>query len=300
MLIERYGVANRTAHESDYTIDFETGNIIFYHWATGVGYHAWSLPIGTHIKVLYSTIEENEKGQYEWMVVGKDSATVDSIGAAYMTEAFDSRKDIDVLLTGLDINDTANGPYVPFVMARAATGTKADYRDNLGRPHLRDDWCTTYPVSSSNMLFSGGPEANLGAEYFNEFTNAFFARTAYVVNDTGHAYKILALSCWNKNTYGSGYAVISVYKDINGTIGFLIWGFTGSDTYYAAKWFWDIPEGIETPDGATVYSGIEYLQHENLGVTDIILEIDYTTHPYSVSVTDERLGTISEKVPHDP
>jgi len=88
--------------------------------------------------------------------------------------------------------------------------------------------------------------------------------------------------------YGSGYAVISVYKDLNGTIGFLIWGMQGQDTYYAAKWFWD--------------EGIVYLQGENRGVTDIILEIDYPTadptHP-TVSIK-ERLGTISEKTPHDP
>jgi hypothetical protein len=220
------------------------------------------------------------------MVVGKDAAAIDSIGAAYMTEAFDSKKDIEVLLTGLDINDTAYGPYAPFVMGGAATGTKADYRDALGRVHLRDDWCTTYPVSSSNMLFSGGPRAQMGTEYFNEFTMAFFARSEYVTNDTGQANKILGLSCWNKTTYGAGYAVISVYKDLNGTIGFLIWGYDGQDTYYAAKWFWE--------------EGIEYLQTENRGVTDIILEIDYTECPAIVSVTEERLGTISEKVPHDP
>jgi hypothetical protein len=267
-------------------IDFETGNITFYHWSLASGYHAWDLGIGTHIKVLYSTIEENLKGRYEWIVVGKDAATIDSIGAAYMTEAFDSKKDIEVLLTGLDINDTVHGPYAPFVMGGAATGTKADYRDTLGRVHLRDDWCTTYPVSSSNMLFSGGPLANLGAEYFNEFTNAFWARTEYVVNDTGQAYKIFALSCWNRTSYSNGYAVISVYKDLNGTIGFLIWGTTGQDTYYAAKWFWE--------------EGIVYLQTENRGVTDIILEIDYTTCPYSVSIANnERLGTISEKAQHN-
>jgi hypothetical protein len=290
-------------HAPYYTINFENGTINFYHYVTGIGYTTWTLPIGTHVKVLYSTIEENEKGRYEWMVVGKDAATIDSIGAAYMTEAFDSKKDIEVQVTGLDINDTVYGPHAPFVMGGAVTGTRTDYRDTLGRPSLRDDWCTTYPVSSSNMLFSGGPLANLGAEYFNEFTNAFWARTEYVVNNTGQAYKILALSCWNKTSYSDGHAVVSVYEDLNGTIGFLIWGVTGQDTYYAAKWFWDIPGGLTAPDGTTVYSGIEYLQHENRGVTDIVLKITYPTanptHP-TFSIV-ERLGTISEKTPHlDP
>jgi hypothetical protein len=64
-------------------------------------------------------------------------------------------------------------------------------------------------------------------------------------------------------------------------------GTTGQDSYYAAKWFWE--------------TGIEYLQTENRGVTDIILEIDYTTCPYSVGIANyERLGTISEKYNHDP
>jgi len=255
------------------------------------GYEVWP---GDEFKVIY----EVWSGSYEWMVVGKDAATIDCLGAAYMTEAFDSLKDISVKVAGLDINETAYGPYSPFVMAGATTGTKADYRDSLGRPHLRDDWCTEYPVSSSNMLFSGGPIPNLGTEYFNEFTNAFWTRPEYVVNDTGHAYTIFGLSCWNRNNYSSiaktattagyGYAVVSVYKDINGTIGFLIWGHHGQDTYYATKWFWD--------------EGIVYLQTENRGVTDIILEIYYPcldpTHP-SVSIV-ERIGTISEKTPHDP
>ena len=169
-----------------------------------------------------------------------------------VSEYFDSTKDIEVLMTGLDINKTAAlGASAPFVMAGAATGT-----------------------------------------------NAFWARIEYVVNDTGQANKIFALSCWNRTCYGSGYAVISVYKDLNGTIGFLIWGTIGQDTYYAAKWFWSIPDGIEAPDNTTVYSGIEYLQHENSGVTSIVLNIDYLTHSPTVSI-EERLGTISEKTPHE-
>jgi hypothetical protein len=250
-------------------------------------------------------------GRYEWMVVGKDAATVDSIGAAYMTEAFDSIKDIPVCMTGLDIRDTEYGVNVPFVMAGADTGTRTDYyyayEEGDCRSALRDDWCRTYPVASSNMLFSGGPRANLGTEYFNEFTNALFAMDDYVVdNSLGQANNILALTCWNKrvykNEFGIGYAVISTYKDINGTVGLLIWGMDGQDTYYATQWFWDIPRGMMAPDGTIVYSGIEYLQHENECVTDIILKITYPPwdpiHPY-VSVV-ECLGTISEKPQHDP
>ena len=230
------------------------------------------------------------RGRYEWIVVGKDAATVDSIGAAYMTEAFDSIKDIEVQVAGLDIRDTLYGVNVPFVMAGATTGTRTDYYYSYpcdNRSALHDDWCKTYPVSSSNMLFSGGPRANLGTEYFNEFTNAFFTAGEYVVDNIGQADKILALTCWDKNIYGSGYAVISTYKDINGTVGFLIWGMDGQDTYYATKWFWD--EGIVT------------LQGMNRCVTDIILKITYPlfdpTHPTVWIV--EQLSPISEKPQHD-
>jgi len=292
-LIERYGHANLTAHESYYNINFTTGNITFYHWYTGLNYHAWDLGIGTHVKVLYSTIEENEKGRYEWLVVGRDAATIDSLGAAYVSEAFDSIKDIDVLTMGMDVNETRWGPLAPFVMGGATSGTRADYRDSLGRPHLRDDWCTNIAVASSDMIFVGGPIAQLGTEYFNEFTDAFFASSAYVINDTGQSNKILALSCWAKNAAGSGYATIGIYKDLNGTIGLVIWGFDGQDTYYASKWFWD---GMgETP-------GIVQLQSMNQGVTSIVLEITYPTSDPTHPTVDivERLGTISEKDQHDP
>jgi hypothetical protein len=150
-----------------------------------------------------------------------------------------------------------------------------------------------YPISTSNMIFEGGPIAQLGTEYFNEFTSAFFASSTYVVNNTGQSDKILALSCWARKATGGGYAVIAVYKDLNGTIGLVIWGYNGDDTYYASKWFWDGLGG--TP-------GIEYLQTENRGVTAIVLKITYPTadpiHP-TVSIV-ERLGTISEKDQHDP
>jgi hypothetical protein len=291
-------------HAPYYTIDFVTGTITFYHYVTGTGYTLWTLPIGTHIKVLYSTIEMNSKGRYEWMVLGKDARTVDSAAAAYVSEAFDSRKDIEVEMMGMDIPEVDYGPNSPYVMAGPGTGTRSDYIDSLGRSGLKDDWCTTWPIARSDMIFMAGPRANLGTEYMNEFTNVFFARSEYVVNNTQHqANTILALSCWNKNNYTSGYGVISVYEDINGTIGLVFWGYTADDYYYTCKWFWSYPAGITAPDGAVVYSGIEYLQHENLGVTDIILHITYPTadptHP-TVSVSSERLGTISEKTQHDP
>jgi len=282
----RANVTNPIFDYYNYTVNFETGNITF----------ASALSADTYLKILYSTIEENEKGRYEWIVVGKGAASIDSIGAAYITQAFDSTKDIPVTLAGMAINDTTFGPHTPFVMGKNNTGTKSDYRDSLNRTYLGDDWCNTTAISSSNMIFAGGPIAQMGTEYFNEFTAAFFASSTYVVNNTGceeaHSDKILALSCWNRNVSGSGYAVVAVHKDLNGTIGLVIWGYDGDDTYYASKWFWD-------GQGGTV--GIEYLQSINRGVTAIVLKITYSstdpTHP-TVSIV-ERLGTISEKDQHD-
>jgi hypothetical protein len=256
------------------------------------------------------TYGAHQEGEYEWMVVGKDAATIDSAGAAYVTQAFDSLKQIHVRNTGMDIREADYGPNAQYVMGGATTGTRADYYYNYPtdmRAALRDDWCLIEPVASSNMLFVGGARANLGTEYFNDFTNAFYTMGEYVTNDTGHANQLMALSCWDKNTYLSdstyGYAAVSVYKDINGTIGFLIWGIDGQDTYYATKWFWNYPAGIcdsEISSELTWYSGIQYLQAMNPGVTDIVLRINYTPTPCNPTVSViEKLGTISEKPQHD-
>jgi hypothetical protein len=307
LLLQQQGV--------DYTINYGTGVVtftipppaqslirVFYQYYPRVVFNLEDIPpVGDdNVKILYSTLEyENYKpmGKYEWIGVGKNAATADSLGAAYMTEAFDSKKDIEVVAAALDIRDPQYGTNIPYVMAGATTGTRADYYYGAfmgptydpddDRCGLHDDWCTSIPVSSSNMLFVGGSRANLGTEYFNEFTMGFYARGEHVTTDVGQSDKILALSCWDKHTFGSGYGTISVYKDLNGTIGFLIWGVDGQDTYYLTKWFWNV--------------GIYYLQVENDGVTDLILEIFYPPldpiHPYIF--LHERLGTISHKEQHD-
>ncbi len=301
-------------HPPYYCIDFAKGELSFYNWSsTAHKYVPWDIN-GHYIKVLYSTIEENDKGRYEWIVVGKPAATVDALSTAYVSQAFDSRKDIHVMEAGMDYRDVTWGPNMPYVMAGPGTGTRTDYVDAQGRPGLQDDWCTTWPVASSDMIFMAGPRANLGTEYMNEFTNVFYPRSEYATNNSlNQANNIFALPCWNKNVYypnaTDGYGVISVYKDLNGTIGLAFWGMSAQDFYYTCQWFWSYPDGILCPDGCTlVYSGIEYLQHENCGVTDIILHIGYSTHIPTVTVGTtggvkgdiERIGTISEKVNHDP
>ena len=231
-------------------------------------------PTGIYnIKVLYSTTG----GRYEWIIVGNHSRAIDSIGAAMVSAAFKG-KGIEIGLGGLDVQDAAWGPRVPYVlsnMGHKGTGhhPAIGYYDSIGRLFLKDDWCRIWPIASSNIIAVGGPRANIASEYFNEFTDAFM----YSALGDG----ILALPCWKKNFYpGAGYAIISTYKDLNGTVGLVIWGWTGEDTYYAAKWFREV--------------GIGQLGGFASGVTTIILEIRYVPHPPRVIAVKECLGTISE------
>jgi len=280
-------------------------------------YGGYTTPIGIQlyvsvgaVKILYSTefcwhdglsaygIDEGywSDGRYEWLIVGRDSAAVDSAGAAMVSEYFDSVKNITVWTSALDMQDEDFGPKIPWVFSQMRTDLLPDrtgYRDadvdyNLGRVALIDDWCTTVPVSSSDIVVVGGPYANLGAEYFNDFTDAFFTIPWWTVDATPN--EILALTCWNKNSYTptwsggvqtKGYAVIATYKDLNGTIGFIIYGWTGQDTWYASY--------------ALFNGGLgKKLQFEPLGTTALVVELDYTgTCPYTWKVV-EALGTISE------
>jgi hypothetical protein len=252
----------------------------------------WVIEKGKTVKVLYSI----EGSAYEWVVVGRESRAVDSAGAAMVTEAF-KNIGINVVLAGLDMQDMVFGSSVPWVMAKFGAGTSRPdyyYLDGTMRAALRDDHCETYPISSSNIISVGGPFANLATEYFAEFTPAlgwgqfpvWSLKLAGSRVDT-----LMAISCWSKNEYKDtatvGYAVISAYKDINGTVGLLIYGWTGQDTYWASTWLW-------------LKGGISELRGLSSCVTSIILKIDYSTCTPSITIA-EYLGTISEITPHiDP
>ena len=246
---------------------------------------------GQELKIVFKV----PSGRYEWGTVGEPSVAVDSIGVTMTVAAF-KNKLIEFGLGGLDIQDTTFGPRIPSLIRE---GISPDAR---GRYHLVDDWCysrtgegedTSWPVASSNIISVGGPYPNMVSKYFNEFAQAMIFTTV-----GGGFY---AVTCWDKAlsehgfyeggtvTDRYGYAVISTYKDKNGTIGFMVYGWTGQDTYYAAKWFDE--HKFE-------------LQHINLHVTDLILEITYKSAtgtlycPPTVSIV-EKLGTISEKPQHD-
>jgi len=280
----------------DYTINFTTGVINF----------TVAPPLGVeNIKVLYSTdnvyevVDDNlfGPGRYEWFVVGRDAHSVDSLGTGYVTATL-KQKNVTIGRGGMDIIFEESGiQSVPSILHKFGTGNAlADYHfDYAGGDHrtaLKDDWCdrisvyTTWPISSSNIITLGGPLINGLTWYVNDFNEAYYGTSDFAYYGVG---AVNALTCWNKNYYYStedtGYAAISTYKDINGTVILSLWGVWGRDTYYAGQWFHD---------------HIEYLQGLNPCVTSIILEIDYTDPEHPAFSVVEHLGTISEKLPIHP
>lgn len=309
------------AADRDYSIDFATGAITF-HTAPATG---------AIIKYLYSTVEfedDTPLGVYEWIVVGRDAASADSAGAALVSEAFDSLKDIQVRMAGIDlqgINALTGDSKIPYVMKRFGTGgTRSDYfltPDTTSpglRAFYRNDWSSTIPINSANLISVGGTAVNLLTYYFNDFLPIIWSNgfgNAAVASDL----KFLMPADWwdfrpvtGTAPTGPGYAVIATYKDLDGTIGFIVYGYDAQDTYYASAALWTTAIKVYRATGSHGTGSlittplIEYLQGENEGVTGLLLHIVYPSpgiyttdsHPY-IHIF-ERLGTISEKPQHDP
>ncbi|MCD6443457.1 hypothetical protein J7L70_00420, partial [Candidatus Bathyarchaeota archaeon] len=276
----------------NYTID-DNGYVTFYN--TSEYYKIFD---GDKIKVIYDV----DLGRYEWVVVGTGldpdhkARNIDSAGASMVAAAF-KNKNMEIGLSGLDVEDLT---VIPHVMSGSGTTWAGYYYSEADeRVALRDDWCHTWPVASSNMITVGGPRVNMLTYYFNEFTDVFWANPDFA--DSSIAGSIYALTCWNIQTmdpeteayiidptlkaYSSdstvGYAVVATYKDINGTIGFVVWGLWGRDSYYVTKW---IHEG-----------GLVQFQDAPRGITAIVLKIDYSEDPeHPAFSVVECLGTISE------
>jgi hypothetical protein len=258
---------------------------------------ATTLTITFMPEMLYA-YEESIMGTYEWVTVGRDAATVDSAGSALVAEAFDSLKQIGVGIAGADMVNPLTANQMPNVMAQFTSGsTVSDYKDTILRAALADDWCTYWPVASSDMIAVGGPIANLLAYYANDFTDAFYGLTEFA--GTAYAGRIVPIPCWNRNwpgnagynTYASstttGYAVITTYKDINGTVLFNVWGHWGRDTYYASMW-------LHGDEARGMMPGLIQLQSAPAGTTSIILKINYADPKHPTYTIPEVLGTISE------
>jgi hypothetical protein len=244
--------------------------------------------------------DEHHPGQYEWVEVGRDAASVDSAGAALVSAAL-KNKQVEIGIAGVDMIDDEVANRIPNIMARFGSGyTVADYKDGLLRAALADDWCTYWPVASSNIVGVGGPLANVFSYYSNDFTSAFYGIPEFAM---GSAYSgvITGIPCWNRawdvnqnmyNTYSSststGYALISTTIDQNATEILSIFGIDGRDTYYATQWFY----GDEARD---IDPGVHQLQEAPEGVTSLILEIGYSDAKHPTFSIVEVLGTKTER-----
>jgi hypothetical protein len=244
-------------------------------------------------------------GRYEWGVVGRDAASVDSAGLSLVSAAF-KNKQVEYGLAGEDMYDTSVANQMPWVMNRIGTATEVPhtftnyYYYNYGEAYandyrvaLRDDWCTTWPVTTSNMISVGGPLANQLSYYENDFGPAFYGLSQFT-SDSVWQNHIVAAACWMPHdtshaytsTNTTGYGVITTYLDINDTEVLSIWGVWGRDTYYLTKWFHEV--------------GIYQLQQAPDGLTSIVVKITYASYPEGYKPTGfsivECLGTISERL----
>jgi hypothetical protein len=134
------------------------------------------------------------------------------------------------------------------------------------RSALKDDWSTTVPIASADIIGVGGPIANSVAEYFNEFTPVIYRGMPWF--NGGIMTDLHPVSDWWSNKGDDvdlsdynvanavagpyGYATISVYKDINGTVGFMVWGLTGNDTFWASQAMYNTG-GIDWKPGLQIY-----------------------------------------------
>jgi hypothetical protein len=190
---------------SPYTYEIRGNEIWFYEW-DGSEWDPWVMDDGAIVKVLYSTdwyyptgypdAGAWQPGRYEWVVVGRDAASVDSVGSALVTAAF-KQKWKDIGIGGIDMLDPMVANQIPWVNTKFGEDDDFDdYMDDLGRAALKDDWCTYWPISSSNMIGVGGPLANVLSYYANDFTDAFYAIPEYA--SSTWAGMITGATCWNK------------------------------------------------------------------------------------------------------
>jgi hypothetical protein len=299
-----------------------------------------NLPPNHNIKILFSTLGE-PFGRYEWIAVGRDSAAVDSAGAAMVAAALKNKDcesrvigdrltfictPIEVGLSGLDLRDPAR-PTVAWVMRRWGPGTaRLDHYFNPGAGDYRSSFINhwtndiVWPVKTSNIIAVGGPGANLVADYFNSFSQAIFRSSSgqyWFIG--GPPFDWLIPSDWGANkvhpypnrALGQGLAIITTYKDLDGTVGLVVYGATGEDTWWATHWLYDIHGDevcftyTQTLTGNTrticADNGIRLLQQMNPGVTTIVLRIDYSGAVFTPTIQVIHLiGTISTKNPLDP
>jgi len=299
--------------DTDYIISYDPSGFTYINFTEAP-------PDGSEVKILFSSVyadssyDETYGGAWEWLTVGRDSKAIDSAGAAMVSDFTIWYDEAEVRNSALDMQDTVYGPNAPSLLSPQRSTLlpdRAGYRDaniayNLGRLGFKDDWsCHTnldnevhtemqgLPISSSSIITVGGPTANAVTEYTNDFTDAFATLPGWT--GTGATTGVIySTACWSKNTYvpeydGTGkqtvgYGMISTFKDMNGTVFLVLYGYTGQDTYYTC---WSLLH-------SDVFALARWTMVE--GITTMILKFDYTLHPtdYCFVTVMEALGTISE------
>jgi hypothetical protein len=290
-----YSVTSSNDFSVTWPMEAETLHVNYLNHTLNVEISVWWNGSALFANATYQvTVDYDEKlgGRWEHTVVGKDASSVDSMGSALVTAGF-KNKQIEIGISDMDMMAEAYTSDVPYVLRRFGDGyTFADYfldpDDSVPGQRLciRDDWCMTWQQSSANLIGVGGPLANWMTMYFNDFTDAMLATPWFTPEDEMDG-SIWGPTCWNKNYYmnaggemGVGYATIGTYKDINGTIGLLIWGLDARDTYYASRFFHE----------EMIYE----FQTFDPCITAVIIEIDYTDPHHPCYDIVEVLGTISE------
>ncbi|MCX6648600.1 MAG: hypothetical protein NTV61_04335 [Candidatus Bathyarchaeota archaeon] len=288
------------------------------------GYSAYDYYKILYTTKVVSTQSSLHDGRYEWLVVGETSHASDSIGSAMLGVGYADWKDVEVWISALDVESESYGPSIPQVLRRFATmqHNRLDYQyasdEGDARYAFRDDWSTPedwdmqttinpYAISSSNIIVVGGPINNAAASYWNDFTDALvftnygsgyyapgcWARTSQPSLSTlslrGTDMDTLAIddlwynSATTEDTYG--YSIVSVYKDLNETVGLVVYGYTAEDTYYTC---YALRGGL-----------LAWFQNLDEGVTTVVLEINYSSlHPVTFHVR-ECLGPFTETTGFD-
>jgi len=198
-----------------------------------------------------------------WLVVGRDADTVDVLGASYMS----SLLTFFTMETGIWFVSATDAYYMP------ETPWVVSFIDEIDRIHLRsnhtdigvdENW--TLPIVGGSIFSVGGPYATLVSMYCNDYIEALCF--------TEYGLGIYALTDWDKTFYEPnelGYGVISFYWDLNGTFHFLVWGWTGQDTYFTClRFIWDIFPPY------TFHQIFPYIMN---GATTVIITINYTYAP---------------------
>lgn len=194
--------------------------------------------------------------EYRWILVGRNAE-----------KDFTTAKILKSKMVNIRVGFDGVNPNLPEIPALLMLSLE-DYYDSIGRLHFKTT-SVGIPVAGSNMIVIGSLYANMGSEYFNDFTDVLLVQ--YVREDplpiySTHKILLYAPSSLKNQftTLKEGIALISIGQDPNGTRGLCVWGWTAKDTYYAVMAL-DRIDTRKIPDGAT----------------SIIIKLDYTKAPFS-------------------